>query len=117
MTSPLSNFFENVSLSSSYDGLSSHQILFNLDQGKQSYGGGGGGFENVLNRPGEIGLKVPWVTISNKSNRNEKCHVIYSMTTMSKISVSFSPRNNTYIISSLNTSKVVRPVQSLSTFA
>ena len=57
-----SNFFENVNLSFSYDGLSPHQIWFNLDQGKQSYGGGGGGggggiqVENVLNRPGEIGL-------------------------------------------------------------
>ena len=34
---------------------------FNLDQGEQSYGGGGGAesapqVENVLNRPGEIGL-------------------------------------------------------------
>ena len=32
----LSNFFENVNLSSSYDGLSPHQIWFNLEQGKQS---------------------------------------------------------------------------------
>ena len=35
-----SNFFENVNLSSSYDGLSPYQIRFNLEQGKQSYGGG-----------------------------------------------------------------------------
>ena len=38
---------------------------------------------------------------------------IYSMTTISKISVNFSPQNNTCIISLLNTSKVVRVVQSL----
>ena len=36
----LSDFFENVNLFSSYDGLSSHQIWFDLDEGKQSYGGG-----------------------------------------------------------------------------
>ena len=35
----LSNLFENVNLSSCYDGLSPHQICFNLDQGKQSYAG------------------------------------------------------------------------------
>ena len=55
-----SNFFENVNLSSSYDGLSPYQIWFNLEQGKQSYGGGAESapppVENVLNRPGEIGL-------------------------------------------------------------
>ena len=38
-------------------------------------------------------LKGTWVTISNKSNRNEECHVIYFMTTKSKISVNFSPLN------------------------
>ena len=38
----MSDFFENVNLFSSYDGLSSHQIRFDLDEGKQSYGGGGG---------------------------------------------------------------------------
>ena len=36
-------FLENVNFPSSYDGLSPHQIRFNLDQGKQSYGGGVGG--------------------------------------------------------------------------
>ena len=71
-------FFENVNLSSSYDGLSPYQIWFNLEQGKQSYRGGqnegafrfadealiltlshlGPQVENVLNRPGEIGLKA-----------------------------------------------------------
>ena len=35
----LSNFLENINLFSSYDGVSSHQIWFNLDPGKQSYGG------------------------------------------------------------------------------
>ena len=56
----MSNFFENLSLSSSYEGLSPHQIWFNLDQGKQSYVGGGGvEVENVLNRLGETGLTVP----------------------------------------------------------
>ena len=37
-----SNFFENVILFSSYDWLSPYQIWFILEQGKQSYGGGGG---------------------------------------------------------------------------
>ena len=36
----LSDFFEDINLFSSYDGLSSHQIWFDLDEGKQSYGGG-----------------------------------------------------------------------------
>ena len=61
----LFDFLENVNLSSSDDGLLPHQIWFNLDKGKQSYGGGGVGeaesapqVENVLNRPGEIGLRV-----------------------------------------------------------
>ena len=36
----LSNFFEKLNLSSSYEGLSPHQFWFNLDQGKQSYRGG-----------------------------------------------------------------------------
>ena len=54
-------FFENVNLFSSYDGLSSHQIWFDLDEGKQSYRGGAESapppqVENVLKRPGEIGL-------------------------------------------------------------
>ena len=61
MMSPFVQFFENVNFSSSYKGLSAHQIWFNLGQGKQSYGGGGAEsapqVENVLNRPGEIGLK------------------------------------------------------------
>ena len=62
MTSPFVQFFENVNFSSSYKGLSAHQIWFNLGQGKQSYGGGWQNppppqDENVLNRPGEIGLK------------------------------------------------------------
>ena len=59
MTSPFVKFFDNVILSSSYDGLSPHQIWFTLEQGKQSYGGGRNPpqVENVLNRPGEIGLK------------------------------------------------------------
>ena len=61
MTSPFVQFFENVSLYSSYEGLSPHQIWFNLDQGKQRYGGGRGGIrppqvENASNRPGEIEL-------------------------------------------------------------
>ena len=54
------NFLENVNFSSSYKGLSAHQIWFNLGQGKQRYGGGRNlpppQVENVLNRPGEIGL-------------------------------------------------------------
>ena len=33
----LSNFYENVNLSSSCNGLSPHQIWFNLDQGNRSY--------------------------------------------------------------------------------
>ena len=60
MTSPFVRFFGNVNLFSSYDGLSSHQIWFDLDEGKQSYGGGPESaphVENVLKRPGEIGLK------------------------------------------------------------
>ena len=36
----LSNFFQNVNLFSSYDILYPHQIWFNLDQEKHSYGGG-----------------------------------------------------------------------------
>ena len=40
--------------------------------------------ERVFEIPAWIGLKVPWVAISNKSNRCEGCHVIYSMTAMSK---------------------------------
>ena len=64
MTSPFSNLFENFNLSSSYDSLSPHQIWFNLDQGNQSYGGGTESapsqVENVLNRPGEIGLTLQW---------------------------------------------------------
>ena len=55
----LSNFFENLNLSS-YEGLSPQKGWFNLDQGKQSYRGGGADFtpqvENVLNRQGETGL-------------------------------------------------------------
>ena len=55
------NFFENVNFSSSYKGLSVHQFWFNLGQGKQSYGGGRNPtppqVENVLNRPGEMGLR------------------------------------------------------------
>ena len=63
MTSPFVQFFENADLSSSYDGLSPHQIWYNLDQGKQSYGGGGANsappqVENVLNRPDEIGINT-----------------------------------------------------------
>ena len=59
MTSPFVQFFENVNFSSSYKGLSAHQIWSNLGKGKQSYGGGRNPpqVENVLNRPGEIGLK------------------------------------------------------------
>ena len=58
MTSLFVQLFDNVNLSSSYDGLSPHQLWFNLGQGKQSSEGGGGGakVENVLNCPGEIGL-------------------------------------------------------------
>ena len=61
MTSLFVQFFENVNFSSSYKGLSAHQIWFDLGQGKQSYGGGGfrpPQVENVLNRPGEIGLSL-----------------------------------------------------------
>ena len=54
MTSPFVQFFENVNFSSSYKGLSAHQIWFTLGQAKQSYGGGGAEFapqvKNVLNR-------------------------------------------------------------------
>ena len=59
MTSPFVQFFENANFSSSYKGLLVHQIWLNLGQGKQSYGGGRNPppqVENVLNRPGEIGL-------------------------------------------------------------
>ena len=42
----LFDFLENVNLSSSDDGLLPHQIWFNLDKGKQSYGGGGWGRRN-----------------------------------------------------------------------
>ena len=35
----LFNLFENANFYSSYKGLSPHQIWFNLNQGKQSYGG------------------------------------------------------------------------------
>ena len=42
MTSLWLNLIENVNLYSSYEGLSPHQIWFNLDQGQQSYGRGGG---------------------------------------------------------------------------
>ena len=55
----VSTFFENLNLYSSYEGLSPHQIWFNLDQGQQNYGGGAESapqVENVLNRPGEIEL-------------------------------------------------------------
>ena len=62
-----SKFFENVNLSSSYDGLSPYQIWFNLEQGKQNYGGGRNPLlsqvENVLNCPGEIGLKHNRTTV------------------------------------------------------
>ena len=62
MTSPFVQFLENGNFYSSYERLSPHQVWFNLDQGKQSYGGGGGAesvpkVENVLNRPGEIELR------------------------------------------------------------
>ena len=60
----MSNFLENINLFSSYDGVLSHQIWFSLDQGKQSYGGGVG---NVLNRPGEIGLRP--VSRTGQTNR------------------------------------------------
>ena len=61
MTSPFLQFFENVNFSSSYKGLSAHQIWFNLGQGKAKLRRGGGGIrppqvESVLNRPSEIGL-------------------------------------------------------------
>ena len=64
LTSLLSSSFENLNLSSYYEGPSPHQIWVNLSQGKQSYGGGGGGaadsappqVENIFNHPGEIGL-------------------------------------------------------------
>ena len=74
MTSPFVQFFEKVNFSSSYKELSAHQIWFNLRQGKQSYGGWGAKpapppqVENVLNRPGEIGLNTShcvaeWVSL------------------------------------------------------
>ena len=62
MTSSFVQFFENINFSSFYKGLLAHQIWFNLGQGKQSYIGGGQNppppqVENVLNHPGEIGLR------------------------------------------------------------
>ena len=56
----LFKFLENVNLSS-YDRLSPNQVWFDLDEGNQSYRGGRNPpppqVENVLNRPGEIGLR------------------------------------------------------------
>ena len=51
----LFNFFENVNYYSPYKGLSAHQIWFNLDQGKQSYGGG----RNPPPTPGWECIKSP----------------------------------------------------------
>ena len=69
MTSPFVQFFENVNFPSSYMGLSAHQIWLNLGQGKQSYGGGRipppPQVENVLNRPGEIGLTYSYLVYNN----------------------------------------------------
>ena len=59
----LSNFFEKLNLSSSYEGLSPHQIWRGLIWVKESKVAKGGGrtsasqVENVLNRPDEIGLR------------------------------------------------------------
>ena len=77
MTSFLSNFFENFNLSSSYKGLSPHQIWFNLNQGKQSYGGDGfrhPQVEDVLNRPGEIGLNSTKIA---KKPRNREMKIFF----------------------------------------
>ena len=64
--SPFVKFFENVNLSSSYDRLSPHHIWFDLDQEKQSSGGGGiyppPKVENVLTHAGDI--KSPRVNLS-----------------------------------------------------
>ena len=76
----LFNFFENVNFFSSYKGLSAHQVWFNLGQGKQSYRGGGippPQVENVLNRPGEIGLKMT----PSKFSKISKDYISHSPTT------------------------------------
>ena len=59
--------------------------------------------------------EVPRLISSNQSNRTERCSVIYPVTAMSKISANLVPQMNTCIISLLNSLKVVRAVQSLST--
>ena len=75
MTSPLVQFFENVNLSSSYDGLSPYQIWFDLEEGKQSYREGRNPLppqvENVLSRPGEIGLIALTPLTSSKTHEPE----------------------------------------------
>ena len=64
MTSLFVQLFENLNLTSFYEGLTPHQVWFNLAHGKQSYREGGGRFcppsqvENVLNHPGEIRLRL-----------------------------------------------------------
>ena len=60
MTSPLVQFFQNVNFSSSYKGLSAHQMCFIwVKESKVTEGGGiPPQVENVLNRPGEIGLSI-----------------------------------------------------------
>ena len=64
--------------SSSCKGLSAHQIWVNLSQGKQSYGGEAESappqVENVLNRPGVIGLKDPSRTILKQGvGKGKRC--------------------------------------------
>ena len=56
MTLLLVQLFENLNLSSSYERLSPHQIWFNLDQGKLSYGAPPTQIENILNHQGEIAV-------------------------------------------------------------
>ena len=58
MTSIFLNFFENLSLSFFYKGLSQHQIWFNLDQGNKVTEGSFPQVDNVLNPPDEIGLRL-----------------------------------------------------------
>ena len=72
MMSPFVRFFENVNLSSSYDRLSPQQIWFNLDQGNQSYGGGGGAEWAESALPGWECIKSPrWDRVRNDITCNK----------------------------------------------